>query len=190
MQYSKIWLTPKELRSMFSMYGLAERHDVWMSLLYYPALRVSEAINVRVRDLNFDDTCINVIGGKGRKADNVDKVPCGIEVLNKIKRYCDHCDLKPSDFIMFSRESAQTTRQNVYIVVNKISKKAGFDKKIGTHTMRRSRAEHLLDAGVPLERVSKMLRHRNLNTTMKYIDISIDDLNKSINEIDDPMGEL
>lgn len=187
MKYSKTWLTPKELKHIFNMYGLAEIYDIWISLLYYPALRVSEALNVKVLDLNFGDRCINVWGGKGRNIGTMQKAPCDIEILKKIKRYCDHADLKPSDYIMFSRVSPQTTRQNVYLTVGNVARKAGIDKKIGTHTFRRSRAEHLLDAGVQLERVSKILRHKNLNTTMLYLDISINDLNAAIDAVDDPM---
>ncbi|MCK5387394.1 MAG: tyrosine-type recombinase/integrase [Gammaproteobacteria bacterium] len=187
MQYAKTWLTPKDLKSMFNLDELAEKHEIWLSLLYYPALRVSEARNVRVRDLNFKQRCIDVWGGKGRKSGTMQQAPCSIEVLKKIKRYCEHADLKPSDHIMFSQVSKQTTRQNVYLNVGNIARKAGIDNKIGTHTFRRSRAEHLLDAGVPLERVSKILRHRNLNTTMLYLDISIHDLNAAIDAVEDPM---
>ena len=43
MQYAKTWLTPKDLKSMFNLDELAEKHEIWLSLLYYPALRVSEA---------------------------------------------------------------------------------------------------------------------------------------------------
>ena len=190
MQYSKTWLTPKEMKSMFNADELPEIHEVWMSLLYYPALRVSEATNVRVRDLNFDDRCVDVWNGKGRSSGTMQKAPCDLPVLKRIKRYCEHADLKPSDYVMFSRVSPQTTRQNVYLTVGKVARNAGIDKKIGTHTFRRSRAEHLLDAGVKLEHVSKILRHKNLNTTMIYLDISINDLNAAIDIIDDPMKVL
>jgi len=190
MEYAKTWLTPKELKSMFDVEGLTEMHEIWLSLLYYPALRVSEAINVRVRDLNFDDNCIDVWGGKGRTEGTLQKAPCNTQVLKQIKRYCEHSDLKPSDFIMYSRVCPQTTRQNVYLMIRKITMKAGINKKTGTHTLRRSRAEHLLDSGVKIEHVSRILRHRNLNTTMLYLDISINDLNAALEAIDDPMKVL
>lgn len=187
MGYSKSWLTPDELKLMLNMHDLPEKHEIWLSLLYYPALRVSEAINIRVKDLNFDDACVDVWGGKGRKGNTIQKAPCDIEILKKIKRFCEHSDLRPSDYVMYSRVSPQTTRQNVYLTVQNLCTKAGIDKKIGTHTFRRSRAEHLLDGGLQLEHVSKILRHRNINTTMAYLDISIADLNIALSKIDDPM---
>ena len=187
MAYAKNWLKPDEVKRMLDLQDLQEKHEIWLSLLYYPALRVSEAINVQVKDLNFNDVCIDVWGGKGRQSNTLQKAPCDIEVLKKIKRFCEHSDLRPSDFVMYSRVSPQTTRQNVYLTVQNICEKAGINKKIGTHTMRRSRAEHLLDGGLKLEHVSRILRHRNINTTMAYLDISITDLNTALSKINDPM---
>lgn len=187
MAYAKNWLKPDEVKRMLDLQDLQEKHEIWLSLLYYPALRVSEAINVQVKDLNFNDVCIDVWGGKGRQSNTLQKAPCDIEVLKKIKRFCEHSDLRPSDFIMYSRVSPQTTRQNVYLTVQNICVKVGINKKIGTHTMRRSRAEHLLDGGLKLEYVSRILRHRNINTTMAYLDISVSDLNTALSKINDPM---
>jgi len=185
--YAKNWLTPEELKKMLNLQELAEKHEIWLSLLYFPALRVSEAINVQVKDLNFDDVCVDVWGGKGRKTNTLQKAPCDIEILKKIKRFCEHSDLRASDYVMYSRVSPQTTRQNVYLTFQKICNKAGIDKKIGTHVLRRSRAEHLLDSGLELVHVSRILRHRNINTTMAYLDISISDLNTALSKINDPM---
>lgn len=51
MGYSKEWLTEEELQKILRLPTLEEKYEIWILLLYTPALRVSEAINVRVRDL-------------------------------------------------------------------------------------------------------------------------------------------
>ena len=158
--------------------------------MYTPALRVSEAIHVRVRDLNFDELCVDVWGGKGRDITQLQRAPCDVGVLNKVKRYCEHQNLRPNDYIMFSQKTPQTCRSNVYIQVNRICKLAGIDKKIGTHTFRRSRAEHLLDRGLALTFVSRYLRHRDISTTMHYLDISISDIQRELEKINDPVGDM
>ncbi len=79
-------------------------------MLYTPALRVSEALNVRVKDLNLEKKEINVIGGKKRKDNDIEPVPCNLQVLRQIKRYTERNDLKPSDYIMFSNKRKQADR--------------------------------------------------------------------------------
>jgi integrase/recombinase XerD len=189
-KYSKQWLRVEELEKMFSYSDLSEKYEIWMYLLYTPALRVSEAINVRVRDLDEKHECIEIWGGKGRDISEMQKTHCDAKVIKRIQRYCEHNNLRPNDFIMFSQKSKQVDRSQVYRVVNDICHAVGIDKKIGTHTLRRSRAEHLLDNGLQLTYVSKYLRHKNLSTTMKYLDISLADIQKELGKINDTINVI
>lgn len=189
-RYSKQWLREDELELMLNKPDISEKYEIWLLMMYTPALRVTEAINVKVRDLNFENHCIEVWGGKGKHVTELQKAPCDIRVLKRIKRYCEHSDLKPSDYIMFSQKSKQVHRSHVYKVINCIANDVGVSKKLGTHTMRRSRAEHLLDRGLPLPFVSKFLRHKSLSTTMKYLDVSVADINREMEKIEDNIGNL
>jgi integrase/recombinase XerD len=58
--YSKEWLKVPELQKILSLHNLSEKYECWVNLLYFPALRVSEAINVRVRDIDFDNNCVEI----------------------------------------------------------------------------------------------------------------------------------
>lgn len=138
-----------------------EKYEIWILLLYTPALRITEVLNVRVRDLIIEKKEINVIGGKKRKDNDIEPVPCNLQVLRQIKRYCDRSDLKPSDFVMFSNKGDQADRTWVYKKLNELCQEAGIDRKIGIHTMRGSRATRLLGRGITLAKVSKYLRHKN-----------------------------
>lgn len=128
--------------------------------------------------------------GKGRDVTEMQKAPCNIKILKQIKRFSEHNNLRPRDYIMFSNKSSQVTRTWVYRVVNDLCQGAGIDKKIGTHTFRRSKAEHLLDGGLNLTYVSRYLRHKNLSTTMKYLDISIADIQRKVDKIKDPLDVI
>jgi integrase/recombinase XerD len=88
---------------------------------------------------------------------------------------------------MFSDKSEKVHRSQVYRVVNQLCERAGIDKTIGTHTFRRSRAEHLLDNGLPLTFVSKYLRHKNLSTTMAYLDVTVADIQRELGKIEMPV---
>ena len=190
MNYSKEWLTEKEIKQLLELPNLSEKNETWILLLYTPALRVSEALNVRVKDLNLEKKEINVVGGKKRAKNDIEPVPCNLQVLRQIKRYAERNDLKPSDYIMFSNQGKQARREWVYRALNKLCKEAGIDKKVGTHTMRRSRATHLLSRGIPLEQVSKYLRHKNLSTTMEYLKITTADIQRKLEELGDPINEI
>jgi integrase/recombinase XerD len=190
MGYSKEWFTEEEVKRLLDLPNLKEKYEIWILLLYTPALRVSEALNVRVRDLVIEKKEINVIGGKKRKSNDIEPVPCNTKVLRQIKRYCDRADLKPSDFIMFSNMYEKADRSWVYRKLNDLCQEAGINKKIGTHTMRRSRATHLLNKGITLPKVSKYLRHKNLATTMAYLRISTADIQKELEEMGDPIDDI
>lgn len=190
MGYSKEWLSEDEIKRLIELPDLQEKYEVWILLLYTSGLRVSEAINVRVRDLNLEKHEINIIGGKKRMSNDIEPVPCNLKVLRQIKRYCDRADLKPSDFIMFSNKNRQANRSWVYRKLNDLCKQACIDKKIGTHTMRRSRATHLLNKGISLPRVSKYLRHKNLTTTMMYLKISTADIQRELEVVGDPIDDI
>lgn len=190
MGYSKEWLTEDEVKQVLSLPNLEEKYEIWILLLYTPALRVTEGLNVRVRDLIPEKKEINVVGGKKRKDNDIEPVPCNLQVLRQIKRYAERNDLKPSDFIMFSNKGKQADRSWVYKKLNELCEEAGIDKKIGTHTMRRSRATHLLNRGITLAKVSKYLRHKNLATTMAYLKITTADIQKELDELGDPVTDI
>jgi len=57
-------------------------------------------------------------------------------------------------------------------------------REISSHTYRRSRATHLLDDSLPLEQVSRFLRHKHISSTMTYLKISIKGLQNAISKID------
>jgi integrase/recombinase XerD len=190
MGYSKEWLTEEELHKMLSLPDLEEKYEIWILLLYSSGLRVSEAINIRVRDLIVEKQRIHVIGGKKRATNDIAPVPCNLTVIRQIKRYCDRYDLKPSDFVMFTNKGKQADRSWVYKKLNDLCHQAGIEKKIGTHTMRRSRATHLLGKGITIDKVSKYLRHKSISTTMVYLNITIDDLQKALDQFGDPMDDI
>ena len=75
-------------------------------------------------------------------------------------------------------------------IIKYAAEKAGIKKELTTHTFRRTRATHLLDAGLPLEQVSRLLRHKFISSTMVYLRISIKGLQKAINKIDTADNDL
>ena len=76
------------------------------------------------------------------------------------------------------------SRQSLLARVKKLGLIAGVKTPVTCHTLRRSRATHLLDAGLGIEQVKRLLRHRNLNTTMKYLNLTTEGLRRKMKGID------
>ncbi len=189
-KYAKEFLTFEEIQQMLSVPDLSERDEIIILLLYAPALRVSEMLSLRVADLDIKNETITVRGGKGFDITDLDVVPCDVKILRKVLRYCEHEKRKNRDFVIQSNMDKKMHRSQVYRLLNNIAEKAGMQKTIGTHTFRRSRATNLLNAGIDVSDVSRLLRHQNLSTTMNYLRLSVGDLQRKLKGINDNVGAL
>lgn len=175
---------------MLSVPDLSERDEIIILLLYAPALRVSEMLNLKLADLDIKNETITVRGGKGWDVTDLDVVPCDVKILRKVLRYCEHEKRKNRDFVIQSNMGKSMHRSQVYRLLNNIAEKAGIQKTIGTHSFRRSRATNLLNAGIDVADVSRLLRHQNLSTTMNYLRLSVGDLQRKLKGINDNVGML
>lgn len=189
-KYAKEFLTFEEIQQLLSVPDLSERDEIIILLLYAPALRVSEMLNLRVADLDIKNETVTIRGGKGYDVTELDVVPCDVKILRKVLRYAEHEKLKSKDFVIQSNMGKSMHRSQVYRVLNNIAAKAEINKTIGTHTFRRSRATNLLNAGIDLADVSRYLRHQNLATTMNYLRLSVGDLQRKLKSINDNVGNL
>jgi site-specific recombinase XerD len=148
-----------------------------LSLLYSSGLRVSELVNLKKTDLNFDEKTGWVRKGKGNK----DRIFTVSEILcSQLKEYC----LKDSESVyVFSKNKPLTTR-NIQKIVQITARKAGINKKVTPHTLRHSFATHLLESGVDIRVIQELLGHSSLNTTQLYTHISHEQLKGIKNPLD------
>lgn len=174
--YCKDWLTKEELKQFLKAID-KEEHRLFFKMLYGMALRVSELLNLRVKDLNLDEQVAKLWDTK-TESFQVCVIPFWL--INDIKEHIRKKNLKDEDRLFTFKNRAY-----VWELVKEYTKKAGIKKELSTHTFRRSRALHLLNDGVPLEKVSKYLRHKSLNTTMRYLNITVEDIKKELEKIGD-----
>lgn len=189
-KYAKEFLTFEEIQQMLSVPDLSERDEIIILLLYAPALRVSEMLNLKVADLDIKNETMTIRGGKGWDVTDLDVVPCDVKILRKVLRYCEHEKRKNKDFVIQSNMDKKMHRSQVYRILNNIAEKAGIQNTIGTHTFRRSRTINLLNAGIDVADVSRLLRHQNLSTTMNYLRLYVGDLQRKLKNINDNVGQL
>jgi len=173
-------LTAQEVKSLIDSAD-NEKSRLIVSLLYSSGLRVSELVNLKVQDLNFQEKTGWVRKGKGSK----DRIFAISETLaNDIESY-----LKERNHLyLFSKEKPLTTR-NIQKIISGLKRKVGINKKITPHTLRHSFATHLLEQGTDIRMIQSMLGHASLNTTQVYTHISTEQIKKIKNPLDNLYSE-
>jgi len=171
----------KLLESPKGMKPLVLRDLAILELFYASGIRISELVNLDLKDLNFQDRFVKVLG-KGRKERIV---PLGRKSSEALQNYINiRNDLikKGSDeresmsALFLNNKGRRITPRGVQNIVMKYVRDAGLKKKISPHTLRHSFATHLLDAGADLRTIQEFLGHSSLSTTQKYTHLTTDRL--------------
>lgn len=179
---AKNWLTEDEIKMLFNLEDIPGKDKLILRLLYHCAFRVSELCTLKVGDIEAEAE--QIILEKSKYEDDPVPVPIYGEPLNMVQKHIKKNKLKEDDYIFPSRAGTPINRRSVFRIVRRLAAKAGIKKEIGTHTFRRTRATHLLNRGMGLEQVSRLLRHKNLYTTMKYLKLTVDKLRNKMKEFD------
>ena len=157
-----------------------EKSKLIIKMLYSSGLRLSECINMKVDDLEFNEKIAWVRGGKGRK----DRMVILSEKLAKeLEKYFKDRDFQ-SEYAFPGPKGIMSSRNARKIVTN-AAKSAGIKKKVSPHTMRHCFATHLLESGVDIRKIQELLGHANLQTTQIYTRVSKEELKKVISPLDE-----
>ena len=153
--------TPKDIRDR-----------AMLELLYATGIRVSELINLKVSDVNFQ---VGYIICRDAKKERV--VPFGAPAKRALTDYVRNArGLMLSDQssdVLFTNCSGQPmSRQGFWKLVKYYARKAGITADITPHTLRHSFAAHLVENGADLRSVQEMLGHSDISTTQIYANMS------------------
>ena len=156
------------------------RNKAMIELLYATGLRVSELVNLKLNNINFDQEYLKTMG-KGSKERIV---PIGEYAMYYLKYYIDNYrnDFlrdKESEYISISNQSKKMTRQTFFLLLKKIAKKEGIKTYFSPHTLRHSFATHLLRYGADLRSIQELLGHSSISTTQIYTNVSNDILKEN-----------
>lgn len=167
------FLTTTEVDRLFSHFNIKDAYELRdyavFELLYASGLRISEAIGLKLEDVDFEDDLIHVLG-KGDKERIVPFGPKAKEILNQYIKWARSQILKSrhTDYLFVSKKSGQLDRKSVWRLLKKYSDRSGIKKKITPHTLRHSFATHLIENGADLKAVQELLGHVDISTTQIY----------------------
>ena len=149
---------------------LTFRNRTILETLYACGLRVSEAADLKLRSINFDDSVVRVLG-KGSKERIV---PIGRSALTLLRKYIAEIrpgfvEANPAEPSLFvSHRGHRLDRERIWAIVKEAAELAGIKKNIHPHTLRHSFASHLLENGADLRIIQEMLGHADIATTQIY----------------------
>ena len=146
-----------------------------LALTYDTGARVSEIANLRYKDIRFLSPPIVKITGKGNKTRIVPLLP---QTVRYLKTYMARFDVIPEEsqelYVFNSHRGEQLTRAGISYILNKYVDMGRnicstlFPDKVSPHTLRHSKAMHMLQANNNIVYIRDILGHENLNTTERY----------------------
>ena len=153
-----------------------ERHRVAFTLMSYSGLRVSEVCNLKVSDVNFSRGFIKV-NGKGNK-ERIVPLPPKVQSLIESYLRTNGNTLNPDSKLVGGERSSW------HCICKKYAKRSLSRSDIHCHTLRHSFATSLYEEGVQIERISQLLGHSRLDTTMIYAHISVEQKREAVMVLD------
>lgn len=155
------------------------KHRTVLSLIYATGARLSEATHLRVADIDGARMMVHIRCGKGG---NDRMVPMSVALRDLLREYW-HAE-HPRDWLFPGLGADQPLHPNtVQKICGLARRRAGLDKPASVHTLRHSYATHLLELGVDLRTIQKLLGHSSLTTTAIYTHVTrqlVDAANRAI----------
>lgn len=152
---------------------LGIRNIALLELIYGSGLRVSELLNIKLKDIHMQQSYVIVTG----KGDKERMVPISDMAIIAIRNYLVKAreDLlkDKTDYLFLNNQGKQLSRIGFFKVLKKLANDANLDpNRVSPHTLRHSFATHLLENGMDLRSLQNLLGHEDISTTQIYTHIS------------------
>jgi integrase/recombinase XerC len=173
-----------EMMTLLDSFDLSQnesyRNRVMFELMYACGLRVSECVNLRIREIDLNDMSLRFVG-KGSVERMIPFYPSIYELLMdylkkirpQFKNAMNH------DYVFVNSKGDRMTSRGFQYLLDKSALEAGIKRTVHPHMLRHSFATHLLDNGADLRVVQELLGHANLSTTQIYTHVTLDRLKDS-----------
>ncbi|HEY9186248.1 MAG TPA: site-specific tyrosine recombinase/integron integrase [Salegentibacter sp.] len=147
------------------------KHRALFALLYASGLRVGEALNLKLNNIDIDRRQIIVKKAKGRKDRYVTMAESFVPLLmNYLNTY------RPSVYFVEGAQGGQYSGSSVRVALKQACRRAGLKKRVTPHSLRHSFATHMLENGIDIRYIQSLLGHSRPETTMIYTHVTQKDL--------------
>lgn len=159
------------------------RYKAIFSLIYGSGLRLSEVKKLRIQDIDNQKMCLFISQGKGQK----DRyVPLSLKSLDTLRIYFKATrPSHPLGYLFLNRyDTDHISGDSIWAAFKRYYSKTGITSYATVHTLRHSYATHLMEDGINIFFIQRLLGHSTLITTMHYLRIAYTDLLKTESPLD------
>ena len=150
------------------------RNKAMLELLYGTGLRISEMLDLKLTDVDFEN-CVVRCFGKGSKERIV---PIGEYIIDSLTNYLTYGrnqllnKKKVSDYLFLNSRGDRISRFSFFKILKKLLREKDIKKDVSPHSLRHSFATHMLENGADLRSIQELLGHSDIATTRIYTHIT------------------
>ncbi len=159
-------LTEKEIGKIIQVLD-NQKHRALLSIIYAAGLKLSDVLNMKIEDIDFENKEIMVSPSKSEKGR---KLMLPAKLIPILKSYIDK--YKPQELLFGGDKGKSYSPRSVQLVFQQAIAKAKIQKNASVHTLRHSYAVHCLERGMDIHLLQEILGHRYLQTTAIYNQIA------------------
>ena len=171
--------TKEELGYLFYLAGDSLRNKALFMTIYGSGLRISEAANLKVGDIDSAGGRIFIRKGKGGR-DRYAILPK--KTLEVLREYW--AEYHPKGWLFVTKNGTKMTEKTIQDAWKSIVKRSGIPKRITVHTLRHCFATHLLNEGNNVFAIKRLLGHVRIDTTTWYLQFADSDILKLKSPLD------
>lgn len=150
-----------------------------LKLCYGLGLRVSEIVNLKIKDIDSKSMQVFIERAKGKK-DRYVNLPESI--LPQLRNY--FIEYKPKIYLFEGQNGGQYSCRSAQQVFRNALLKAKINKSVSIHSLRHSFATHLLEQGTDIRFIQELLGHNDIKTTLIYTEVTDKNIRKIISPLD------
>ena len=149
---------------------IGERDKLIIELFYVTGIRLSELINIKISDINFDNNLVKVLGKRNKER----LIPLSSRIVKELQFFIEN--YKIDNYLFTNLGGTKVYTKLVYRIVNKYIGKISSINKKSPHILRHTFATHMLNNGADINAIKELLGHANLSATQVYTHNTIEKL--------------
>jgi len=149
---------------------VGQRNKLIIELFYVTGIRLSELINIKISDVDFNNQSIKVLGKRNKER----IIPLSSNVVNDLNLFIK--SNKQNKYLFTNLEGNKLYNKLVYRLVNKYIGEISSVNKKSPHILRHTFATHMLNNGADINAIKELLGHANLSATQVYTHNTIEKL--------------
>ena len=175
-------LSEEELNVFFNACENYMYKTIFM-MIYGSGLRISEATNIRIEDIDSKKMRLFVRNGKGERERYTVLPKASLEMLRECyRRYRPN---HPEGYMFLNREGNPLKVERLRVFFRRYRRKAGISEEFIVHSLRHSFATSLVEEGIPLVQVKELLGHSCIRSTMTYVHVA-----NNMQRVDSPLDKF